>query len=310
MAKANAVQNARLIGKLEAITKTEVKTFDSGTEYLDYNARLRLSNGVVIFNRKRIFNPNAPTEHSVKTIDSLESMIATLEDATANGVVLFAEKRISPNKSKTDKDAKSNDFNYFTSYINKEDVLKFGTEGDILLVEEENIQELISQDADGEDVVVDYLLTFTRFDGTTYTQPFYGHGLEGEDLAKHKAKNNISVEYILSEVDEDTRLVTFEDLGEDYPKKVVAELDETYGIEGLKDKIGQGYKITLSFIKGQKIEAAPAEGHSWDDEVKATYSPDRLIWAPVGKIPGLSKSITGGTANKKAPKKPAGKVDF
>ena len=90
MAVVNATQKGTIVGKLKSLKRGEVKAFPGGTEYVDYSARIVLPNGVSLFNEKRFFSPNNPSEFTAKGISEMESMIETLEEALVNGEELFA----------------------------------------------------------------------------------------------------------------------------------------------------------------------------------------------------------------------------
>lgn len=276
---ANATQKAKLIGQLKSLKRTEVKTTASGKEFVDYNARIVLSNGVSIFNRKRFWSPNEPSDHTAKAMSDYEDMIEVLETALVNQETLFVEKRISPSKSKDDAKVLMNTFNSFTSYIKDDGTIGFGTEGDIILIDSEKVQPLV----DEEDEVVDYEITF--------------EGQKGDyQVLFSEAKNTILLEMVLVDINIEKRLFTLEDLQE-YTKQVVIELMDGYALsDEQKPPVGVGIKGEVIFIKGDRVEseAVADESFEWGQEAKETkptYNPDRIVFKPLGKIESLVKDV-------------------
>jgi len=155
MANVNAIQKGKLVGKLKSIKRGKVSTFDSGTEYVDYTTAFTLPNGVYLRNRKRLFNPNSPTEYTQRVLNELEAMIEQLETATVNGDVLFVEKRIAPSKDKEDATKLANSFNSFTSFVRDDGTIGYVCEGDITIIDGDRVDPV----PDEEGNIIDYAIT-------------------------------------------------------------------------------------------------------------------------------------------------------
>lgn len=290
---ANATQRANFVGVLTSLKRGEVKTFESGTKYVDYSSIIRLNSGVSIFNKKRFFNPDNLTDFSQKTIDELEALIELLDDAKTRQEKIFVTKRVAPTKDKVDKKIMANTFDSFTSYLRDDGTIGFGTEGDIKLIDPERVREV-----EFEDGSTDFEITFDGKNNTEYTKYF------------KEIKNDLEISMVLSNIDFDRRLLTFETLEENYPKTIIAELIEgkTLTPENCP-KIGQGYNGNIIFIKGEKVDTASVvTDDGWDTEAKEKapqYEPDRIVINISGFVKDLTKEIKAKPA--KGAKASAGK---
>jgi len=125
---------------------------------------------------------------------------------------------------------------------------------------------------------------------------------------------------VLTAVDIETGYMTFEDLKEEYPLRVVAQIIDGFpSLDGAE--LGKGYKCELFFEKGERIEnEAPTvdEDFAWGKEATETtnrnfqYEPDRLMVKPIGIVKGMEKAVSTGAAKKAPAKKgaPASNLDF
>ena len=299
MAVVNATQKGTIVGKLKSLKRGEVKTFPSGTEYVDYSARIVLPNGISLFNEKRFFSPNNPSEFTAKGISEMESMIETLEEALVNGEELFVYKRITPTKDKKDPKVLANTFTAFESYIKKDTVADIGFKlvGDFQLIDSSQVAGL----ADEEGNIVDYEITMTG-------------AKEDYTIIFSEYKINLNMEMVLVDIDVENRLFTFEDL-QDYSRRVILPLLDGYPVEGAV--VGKGYKGVVVFEKGAYIASDEVEtsdeekGAVWGQEAKETkgaFEPDRFYFKPLGEIKGLTKEIK--PRETKGGKAPAAKANL
>lgn len=286
-----AYQDGTVLGKIESITSTNVQEFNNGTKYMDYNIRLRLANGVAIFNRDRVFNPE--TTQSQFIIDKINKY-EEIKDRLVEKELIFATKRVKPDKNK------EMSFDTLNGYEKKDGTLGFGTQGGLNILEE--YEEVFKVDKDGEpilddngdEIVEDYEIEMEGRDGT-YT------------VSYNKYANKFVVGMILVDADPETGVIKLEDEkgSDEYPLTVIGEYSHAkmplFKDGKLLPKIGQGYEFQVKFVKGEAVKTEEQE-FSWEEEAKPNFAPDRLVLIPLGILKNLTKevSVKKGKAKKEA----------
>lgn len=263
------MQKGTILGKVNYAGVSGVQETKNGKQYVDYSFGIKLENGVSIFNKARLWNPEEPSVFTQGLIEKYDEIVENYKTED-----IYIRKSVRPTKNKQTKEEKMS-FDVFRSYVKKDGNIGFSTEGNLEVVE--------SHTNEKEEVIL--------------TLP----GMNGNyEVNLSDVKTKITAEMIIKEKDVANRRLTLVDSSDEFPLTVIGDLVE--GMDMEKAKIGQGYKFEFTFEKGAKNETSVVS-NGWEEEASEStgFAPDRVIITPLGIVKDLQATFTSGTA-KSAPK--------
>jgi len=144
----------------------------------------------------------------------------------------------------------------------------------------------------------DWVTSYTNNDEkTSYTIDGFGNLVnfteeESGQIFIHQKNKDVLFSDLSSEIyatmyisDTYDNKIVLTDGEEDYPNELLIELTKE---PKNPPKIGQGYKFTLAFERGETVSKEAVESElDFDEEAKTEFAPDRLVVKKVGKIDGM-----------------------
>lgn len=261
-------QNLNTVIKVKKMEKKEIVATGTGVEYLVLKVSGQLMPSKAFVSVEKLVKKEGMHQYIQAKVDEFDNNMAILDMNNSKSLPTYAAVKLAPRKNK------DGDMVQFDKI--KTDVLADGR----LFYKIDSFVDFLNSrtDAEGKDYVI--------FNGKSNTW----------EKAVDSVDGRLQVAMYVESVSDDIVSLTS---GGNYPVCLVCNIPEASMQAGASPTIGQLYKLTLEFKKGQMIKAEKASAKEdsleldFDNEEEivvkkgATFAPDRLEILGVTKVKGV-----------------------